>query len=155
MERKKLEEMTPPDPTNTQAFSEYMHKMQSATAGRSNRMVFDVLQPELFGSPTVYVLEERQISKKSYPTKYVVLYQDQALRKPGYRLSWMTVPDDAIKMAQAISLAEEQEELARKKEDAARKKRETALEELVKKKDEEQKKTFKKGQEDLEKELGF
>lgn len=154
-ERKKLEEMTPPDPTNIQAFSEYMHKMQSVTGGRSGRMVFDVLQPELFGSPTVYVLEERQIGKRSYPTKYVVLYQDQALRKPGYRLSWMTVPDDAIRKAQVTSLGEEQEELVRKKEDAARKKRETALEELVKKKDEEQKKTFKKGQDDLEKELGF
>jgi dsDNA-specific endonuclease/ATPase MutS2 len=101
------------------------------------------------------VLEERQIGQRSYPTRYVVLYQEQALKRPGYRLNWMTVPDDAIRTAQAVSLAEEKEELARKKENEVLKKRQEALQNLEKKKDEQEKKQFKKGQADLEKELGF
>jgi hypothetical protein len=84
-----------------------------------------------------------------------VLYQEQALKRPGYRLNWMTVPDDTIKTAQAASLAEEKEELARNKENEALKKRAEALESLTKKKDEAEKNKFKKGQADLEKELGF
>jgi hypothetical protein len=93
--------------------------------------------------------------QRSYPTRYVVLYQDKAIRMPGYRLSWMTVPDDAIKAAQTVSLVREKEEEARKKEDEALKKRAEALQNLEKKKDEQEKKKFKKGQADLEKELGF
>jgi len=152
---KQMENVKPPDPTNTQAFMEYMEKVQSVQLGRSMRMQLDMYQPNLFGSPTVYVLEERQIGQRSYPTRYVVLYQEQALKKPGYRLSWMTVPDDTIKTAQAASIAEEKEELARNKEKEALKKREEALEALTKKKDAAEKKQFKKGQADLEKELGF
>lgn len=143
---KEIENVQPPDPRNVQA---------SVGARQGSRIYLDSYQPTLFGSPTVYVLEERQIGQRSYPTRYVVLYQEQALRKPGYRLSWMTVPDDTIKTAQAASIAEEKEELARNKENEALKKREEALEVLTKKKDEAEKKKFKKGQADLEKELGF
>ena len=78
-----------------------------------------------------------------------------ALRRPGYRLSWMTVPDDAIKAAQVASLVREKQEEASKKENEALKKRAEALQNLEKKKDEQEKKQFKKGQSDLEKELGF
>lgn len=154
-EAKQLENVKPPDPTNTQALMEYMEKMQSVMAGRSGRMLLDSYEPNLFGAPTVYVLEERQIGQRSYPTRYVVLYQEQAFRKPGYRLSWMTVPDNLVKTAQAASIAEEKDELARNKEDEAAKKRDAALEALTKKKDATEKKQFKKGQADLEKELGF
>ena len=73
-------------------------------------MLLDSYQAELFGSPAVYVLEERQIGQRSYPTRYVVVYQEQALRKPGYRLSWMTSTDESIKAAQLASLKEEQQE---------------------------------------------
>ena len=122
-------------------------------------MYFDAYQPTLYGTPTVYVLEERQIGQRSYPTRYVVLYQELALKQPGYRLGWTTVPDDALKAAQVASLKEQQEEeahqaAARKGEEAA-KKREAELEALSKKKDATEKKQFKKGQEDLEKALGF
>ena len=67
----------------------------------------------------------------------------------------MTVPDNAIKTAQAASLVSEKEEEVHKKENEALKKRGEALEDLIKKKDEQEKKNFKKGQADLEKELGF
>ncbi len=152
---KEIENTQPPDPTNVQAYAEFMQKIASVGARQGSRIYLDAYQPNLFGSPTVYVLEERQIGQRSYPTRYVVLYQEQAFKRPGYRLSWMTVPDDAVKTVQAASLAEEKEELARNKEDAALKKRGEALEDLVKKKDEQEKKNFKKGQADLEKELGF
>jgi hypothetical protein len=123
--------------------------------GSLGRAYFDSYQPNLYGAPTVFVLEERQIGQRNYPTRYVVLYQEQALKLPGYRLAWMTVPDDAIKTAQATSLAEEKEELARQKENEALKKKQAELDALTKKKDEAEKKQFKKGQADLEKELGF
>ena len=157
---KEFENEKPPDPTNVQAFTEYMQRLQSVSLGGSmGRMFFDSYQSNLYGAPTVYVLEERQIGQRSYPTRYVVVYQELALRRPGYRLSWMTVPDSAIKTAQVTSLKEQREEealkAASKKEEEARKKRQEALEDLVKKKDESEKKKFKKGQADLEKELGF
>ena len=119
------------------------------------RMYLDSYQANLYGAPTVYVLEERQIGQRSYPTRYVVVYQELAFRRPGYRLSWMTVPDDLVKTAQAASLAEEKEELALTKENEALKKKEKALDARTKKKDEVEQKKFKKGQADLEKELGF
>ncbi len=157
---KQLESEKPPDPTNVQAFMEYMQRIQSvSTQGSAARIYFDAYQPTLYGTPTVYVLEERQIGQRSYPTRYVVLYQELALRQPGYRLSWTTVPDAALKAAQVASLKQQREEeaheaAARKQEEAA-KKREAELETLSKKKDETEKKQFKKGQEDLEKALGF
>ena len=154
-EGKEIEHTQPPDPTNVQAYKEFMEKIQSMGARQGSRIYLDSYEPNHFGSPTVYVLEERQIGQRSYPTRYAVVYQEQAFKRPGYRLSWMTVPDSAIKTAQTASLAEEQEELARNKENETLKKREEALESLTKKKDEAEKKKFKKGQADLEKELGF
>ncbi|NWF74755.1 MAG: hypothetical protein HXY51_17195 [Nitrospirae bacterium] len=154
-EGKQVTAMPPPDPRNMQAYKEFMEKIQSMGARQGSRMYLDSYEPNLFGSPTVYVLEERQIGQRNYPTRYVVLYQEQALKRPGYRLNWMTVPDDTIKTVQADSLAEEKEELARNKENEALKKRQEALQNLEKKKDEQEKQQFKKGQADLEKELGF
>jgi hypothetical protein len=154
-EAEKKLELVKPDPANMAAFAEYLAKVQGTMADRTMGMVVDQYSPDIFGSPTVYVLEERQIGQRSYPTRYVVLYQDQALKRPGYRLSWMTVTDDSIKVEQTTSLMSEKEEQARKKEGAAQQKRQDALEDLVKKKGEQEKKQFKKGQADLEKELGF
>lgn len=157
---KQLENEKPPDPTNLQAFTDYMQRMQSMSMqGSMGRMSFDSYQSNLYGAPTVYVLEERQIGQRSYPTRYVVVYQELALKRPGYRLSWMTAPDDALKAAQVASLKEQREEEALKaatrKEEEAAKKREAELDALTKKKDAAEKKQFKKGQADLEKELGF
>jgi hypothetical protein len=148
--------MAPTDPTNMNALTEYMERVQSGQAGELTMMLNDSYhRSELFGAPTIYVLEERQIGQRSYPTRYVVLYQDQTLKRPGYRLSWLTVPDNAIKTAQVASLVEEKQEEVRKKEDEVLKKRGEALDNLMKKKDELDKSKFKKGQADLEKELGF
>jgi hypothetical protein len=153
---KQLENEKPPDPTNLQAFTDYMQRMQSVSMqGSMGRMSFDSYQSNLYGAPTVYVLEERQIGQRAYPTRYVVVYQELALKRPGYRLSWMTVPDNAVKTAQVASLVSEKQEEASKKENEALKKRADALQNLEKKKDEQEKKKFKKGQSDLEKELGF
>ena len=156
---KELEGTKPPDPANVQAFSEYMQKIGSIGAQQGVRNSLDFYQPNLFGSPTVYVLEERHIGQRSYPSRYVVIYQEQALKKPGYRLSWMTVSDNLIKTAQATSLKEQREqevlEAATKREEEASKKKQAELESLTKKKDAAEKKQFKKGQSDLEKELGF
>jgi hypothetical protein len=157
---KQLENEKPPDPTNLQAFTDYMQRMQAVSMqGSMGRMYFDSYQPNLYGAPTVYVLEERQIGQRSYPTRYVVVYQELAFKRPGYRLCWTTVPDDALKAAQVASLKEQREEEALKatikREDEAAKKREAELDALTKKKDAAEKKQFKKGQADLEKELGF
>lgn len=152
---KRMESVKPPDPTDTQAFLQYMQNVQSVSMGRTMKMAFDSYDSVLLGSPTVYVLEERQIGQRSYPTRYVVTYQDLALKRPGYRLNWITVPDEGIKTAQVISLAQEKEDLARQKENEANKKRAEELDALTKKKDAAEKKQFKKGQEDLEKALGF
>jgi HEAT repeat protein len=158
-EVKKLEQEKKPDPANLQATTEYFQKLQSATVKRMATMIRQQFQPEFFGAPTVYVLEERQIGQRSYPTRYVVLYQDLVLKRPGYRLAWSTVSDDAIRAAQVVSLKEQKEEearqAARKSEEEAAKKREAELDSLTKKKDATEKKQFKKGQSDLEKELGF
>lgn len=154
-EGKKLENAQPPDPSNLEAYTAFMQKIASVGAKQGSRMYLDSYEPKLFGSPTVYILEERQIGKRSYPTRYVVTYQEQALKMPGYRLSWMTVSDDAIQTAQAASLAREKEELANKAESETIKKKQAELDALTKKKDAAEKKQFKKGQDDLEKELGF
>ena len=151
---KQLEQIKP-DPTNVKAFTEFMEKVQSVQMVQMSRMHLDSYQPTLFKEPTVYVLEERQIGQRRYPTRYVVLYQDLALKRPGYRLSWMTVPDDGIKATQAASLVSEKQEEAGKKEDEGLKKREEALHDVIKKKDEQQKKKFNQEQSDLEKQLGF
>lgn len=158
---KQLENEKPPDPaTNMEAYVAYMQKLGSVTMqGSTGRMYFDNYQASLYGTPTVYVLEERQIGQRSYPTRYVVVYQELAFKRPGFRLAWTTVPDDALKAAQVASLKEQREEealkAANKKEEEAAKKREAELDTLTKKKDATEKKQFKKGQEDLEKALGF
>jgi hypothetical protein len=156
---KKLEQEKKPDPTNMQGMTENLERIQSITAKRMALMIRQQFQPEIFGSPTVYVLEERQIGQRSYPTRYVVVYQDLVLKRPGYRLTWTTVPDDALKAAQVASLKEQKEEEAlkatTKREEEAAKKREAELDSLTKKKDAAEKKEFKKGKSDLEKELGF
>jgi hypothetical protein len=149
-----IENTQPPDPSNLQAYTEFMQKIASIGAKQGSRMYLDSYEPKLFGAPTVYVLEERKIGQRSYPTRYVVLYKEQAYRRPGHRLAWMTAPDQAIKTAQTASLAQEQEEMANKEEEELNK-REEALESLTKKKDAAEKKQFKKGHADLEKELGF
>jgi hypothetical protein len=154
-EGKQIENVQPPDPSNLEAYTAFMQKMASVGAKQGSRMYLDSYEPKLFGTPTVYVLEERQIGKRSYPTRYAVVYQELALKRPGYRLSWMTVSDEAIKTAQATSLAQEKEELANQAEGEAIKKKQAELDALTKKKDAAEKKQFKKGQEDLEKELGF
>ena len=141
--------------SNPQAALEVIMKQQGEQAVKTMMEIDDRYQAERYDSPKVIVLEERQIGQRSYPTRYVVLYLDKALRKAGYRLSWMTVPDGAIKAAQVASLAREKEEEARKRESEAARKKGEELEKLIQKKDEQQKKQFKKGQEDLEKELGF
>lgn len=152
---KELENMPPPDPTNMRAYTEYMEKIASVGARQGARILLDSYEPKLFGSPTVYVLEERTIGHRSYPTRYVVLYQELAFKWPGYRLSWMTVSDDTIKTAQAISLDQEKEESADKAEREVLNKKAAELEALTKKKDAAEKKQFKQGQADLEKQLGF
>lgn len=157
---KQLENEKPPDPTNMQAYTEYMQRIASvSTQGSLGRAYFDNYQTNLYGTPTVYVLEERQIGQRSYPTRYVVIYQELAFKRPGYRFGWTTVPDDALKAAQVASLKEQKEEETRqaasKRDEEAAKKREAELDSLTKKKDATEKKQFKKGQADLEKELGF
>lgn len=154
-EGKEIESNQPPDPSNLQAYTEFMQKIASIGAKQGSRMYLDSYEPKLFGAPTIYVLEERQIGQRSYPTRYVVVYQELAFNRPGYRLAWTTVPDNTIKTAQVASLEEEKEQLARKQENEVLKKRGEALQSLEKKKDTAEKKQFKKGQADLEKELGF
>jgi hypothetical protein len=154
-ERTKQLEREKPDPTNAQALADYMNRITATQMGQLSKMALDAYQSTLFKDPTVYILEERQIGQRSYPTRYVVTYQDVALKRPGYRLVWTTVPDEAIKTAQATSLVEEKQEMARQKENEAQRKRAEELESLTKKKDAAEKKEFKKGQEDLEKALGF
>jgi hypothetical protein len=154
-EGKELENSQPPDPSNLEAYTAFMQKLASVGAKQGGRIYLDSYEPKLFDSPTVYVLEERQIGKRNYPTRYVVAYQELAFKRPGFRLAWMTVSDDDIKTAQAASLEHEKEWMANQAEREAVKKRQAELDSLTKKKDAAEKKQFKKGQADLEKELGF
>ena len=147
-ESAKQNESLKSDPANMQATMDKLLKTSSVQGKRTSIALNDLYQAPMFDKPTVYILEERQIGNRTYPTRYAVLYQDVTLKRPGYRLSWMTLPDEAIKTAQAETLKDEQQE-------ATAKKRQEAVDELVKKKDDTEKKKFKKGQADLEKELGF
>jgi hypothetical protein len=131
------------DPANPQAALAKALQAQAVIATQSMLMLNELYPPDLFGSPTVYVLEERQIGSLNYPTRYVVLYQDLALRRPGFRLCWMTVADEAIKSEQAKTIAN-------------RKRQEKQQEDVgLKKKGEQEQKKFKQEQSDLEKQLGF
>ena len=133
----------PSDPTNPQAALEKALQAQTAMATQSMLMLNELYPPDLFGSPTVYVMEERQIGSLSYPTRYVVLYQDLALKRAGFRLCWTTVPDEAIKLEQAKTIANRKRE-EKQREDVG-----------LKKKGEQEQKKFKQEQSDLEKQLGF
>jgi hypothetical protein len=156
VQRTQVENEKAPDPKDMQAYLQYIQRMGAlSTQGSMGRAYFDNYQQKLYGAPTVYVLEERQIGQRSYPTRYVVVYHELAFKRPGYRLNWTTVPDSALKTAQAISLAEEKEELANKAENEVLKKQAAELDAMTKKKDAAEKQQFKKGQEDLEKQLGF
>ena len=131
------------DPANPQAALANALQAQAALATHSMLMLNDLYPPDLFGSPTVYVLEERRIGSLNYPTRYVVLYQELALRRPGFRLCWMTVSDEALKAEQAKSISN-------------RKRSEKQQEDIgLKKKGEQEQKKFKQEQSDLEKQLGF
>ncbi|MGC3976112.1 MAG: HEAT repeat domain-containing protein [Nitrospira sp.] len=156
LQRTQIENEKAPDPKDMQAYLDYIQRMGSlSTQGGMGRTFFDTYQSNLYGAPTVYVLEERQIGQRCYPTRYVVVYQDSAFKRPGYRLNWTTVPDNLLKTAQTASLAEEKEELANKAESEALKKKAVELEAVTKKKEAADRQQFKKGQEDLEKALGF
>lgn len=154
-ENSKHIEVLQKDASNQQAAFEKIMQLQAETMNQRLVEQSDQFRSDLFASPAIFVLEERQIGQRSYPTRYVMLYQDKALKSTGYRLSWMTVPDEAVKAAQVASLGREKEEEARKKENEAQRKRAEELQSLEKKKDEQEKKKFKKGQDDLEKALGF
>ena len=107
----------------------------------------ELYPPEFFGSPTVYVLEERKIGQRNYPTKYAVLYEDRAFKQPGVRLCWMTVSDHALKTTQMTSMmGEALEKHAPQEEDIVP---------VIKEKSEQDRKKFKQEQSDLEKQLGF
>jgi len=131
------------DPANPQAALAKALQAQTAMATHSMLMLNDLYPPDLFGSSTVYVLEERQIGSLNYPTRYIVLYQDLALKRPGFRLCWMTVPDEAIKSEQAKTIADRKRQ-DKQQEDVG-----------LKKKGEQEQKKFKQEQSDLEKQLGF
>jgi hypothetical protein len=133
----------PSDPANPQAALDKALQAQAVMATQSMLMLNELYPPDLFGSPTVYVLEERQIGSLGYPSRYVVLYQDLALKRIGFRLCWMTVPDEAIKSEQAKSTASRKRE-EKQREDVG-----------LKKKGEQEQKKFKQEQSDLEKQLGF
>jgi hypothetical protein len=136
----------PTDPAKMDAYLKEMEQAQSAMAAQNLFMLDELYPADVFGSPKVYVLEERKIGQRNYPTKYVVLYEDKALKRPGVRLCWMTVSDQAIKSAQTTSMMEEAFEEQAPQEDIAP---------IIKKKSEQERKKFKQEQSDLEKQLGF
>ena len=136
----------PTDPAKMEAYLKQMEQAQSAMAAQNLFLVDELYPAEIFGSPKVYVLEERKIGQRNYPTKYIVLYEDKALKRPGVRLCWMTLSDQAIKSAQAASLMKETfEETVPEEHDAP----------IIKEKSEQERKKFKQEQSDLEKQLGF
>ncbi|MGE0474211.1 MAG: HEAT repeat domain-containing protein, partial [Nitrospirales bacterium] len=110
----------PTDPTKLDAYMKQLEQAQGAMAAQSQFMLDELYPPEFFGSPKVYVLEERKIGQRNYPTKYVVVYEDQALKRPGFRLCWLTVSDQAVKTAQMTSMmGEALEKHAPREEDMA------------------------------------
>jgi len=136
----------PTDSSKMDANQKQMEQVQSAMAAQNQFMLDELYPADFFGSPKIYVLEERKIGQRNYPTKYVVLYEDKALKRPGVRLCWMTASDQAIKSAQTTSLMEEALEEQAPQEDIAP---------IIKEKSEKERKKFKQEQLDLEKELGL
>jgi len=142
-----MSQQPPTDPAKMDAYLKQMEQAQSVMATQSAFTSEELYPPDVFGSPKVYVLEERKIGQRNYPTKYVVLYEDKALKRPGVRLCWMTVPDQAIKTTQATSIMKETfEGISTPEEHVAP---------VIKEKSEKERKAFKQGQSDLEKQLGF
>ena len=137
-----------------QAFAEYMGRIVSTQTLSMTRTSLDLYQPDFYSLPTVYVLEERQIGQRTYPTRYVVTYQDQALAA-----GISTCVDDSAGRRDQVGPSRVIERRATRswsqKEEEAVHKRQEALDDLIKKKDDADKKKFKKGQADLGKELGF
>ncbi|MDH3505261.1 MAG: HEAT repeat domain-containing protein [Nitrospirota bacterium] len=136
----------PTDPAKMDAYLKEMGQAQSAMVAQNLYMLDELYPADVFGSPKVYVLEERKIGQRNYPTKYVVLYEDKALKRPGVRLCWMTLSDQAIKSAQTTSMMEETFEGKTTEENVAP---------VIKEKSEQERKKFNQGQSDLEKQLGF
>jgi hypothetical protein len=137
----------PTDPAKLDAYLKQMEQAQLAMAAQSQFMLDELYPPEFFGSPKVYVLEERKIGQRNYPTKYVVIYEDLAFKRPGFRLCWLTLSDQAIKTTQINTMmGEALEKHPPKEEDTAP---------AFKEKSEKERKKFKQEQLDLEKQLGL
>lgn len=136
----------PTDPSKMDAYLKQMEQAQSAMVAQNQFMLDELYPPDVFVSPKVYILEERKIGQRNYPTKYVVLYEDQALKRPGVRLCWMTVSDQDIKATQSTSMIRETFE---------EKTPEEPVVPVIKEKSEKERKKFKQEQSDLEKQLGF
>jgi len=134
------------DPSKMDAYLKQMEKAQIAMATQATFMSEELYPPDVFGSPKVYVLEERTIGQRNYPTKYVVLYEDKALKRPGVRLCWMTVSDQAIKSLQTTSMMKEVFEEQAPQENMAP---------IMKEKSHQERKKFQQEQSELEKQLGF
>ena len=137
--------------TNLQAQMQEMTEFRSVMEDNALVTAGDQYPSTLFKGPTVYVLEERQVGARTYPTRYAIVYEDLALKRPGFSLSWMTASEQAITSAQAASLAEERQEKTQQEAERLQQQKEQAFE----KKDAERKKQFKQDQNNLEKELGF
>ena len=141
-----LSQEPPTDPTKMEAYLKRMEQAQSAMATQTTFMSEELYPPDVFGSPKVYVLEERKIGQRNYPTKYVVLYQDKSLMRAGVRLCWMTVSDQAILSTQTTNMMQKTFEGKIPEENDAP---------IFKEKSEQERKKFKQEQSDLEKQLGF
>lgn len=136
----------PTDSSKMDANRKQMEQAQIEMMAQHQFMSDELYPADFFGSPKVYVLEERKIGQRNYPTKYVVLYEDKAFKRPGVRLCWMTASDQAIKAAQTTSLMEEAVKDQAPQEDIAP---------LIKEKSEKERNQFKQEQLDLEKQLGL
>lgn len=137
----------PTDPSDMEAYLKQLEQAQNVMAAQSAFMLEELYPPDMFGSPKVLVLEEKKIGKRNYPVRYVVLYEDLALKRPGFRLCWMTVSDQAILTAQMTAMmGEALENRASEEEERVS---------PLKEKSEKERKTFKQEQLDLEKQLGL
>jgi hypothetical protein len=141
-----MSQQPPTDPAKMETYLKQMEQAQSVMATQSAFTSEELYPPDVFGSPKVYVLEERKIGQRNYPTKYVVLYEDKAIKRPGIRLCWMTVSDQAIKSIQTTSMMKEVFEERAPQEEMAP---------VIKEKSDQERKKFKQEQADLEKQLGF
>ena len=141
-----MSQQPPTDPAKMETYLKQMEQAQSVMATQSAFTSEELYPPDVFGSPKVYVLEERKIGQRNYPTKYVVLYEDKAIKRPGIRLCWMTVSDQAIKSIQTTSMIKEVVEERAPQEEMAP---------IIKEKSDQERKKFKQEQADLEKQLGF